>query len=59
MASQLALRCWPNVGIVAIGSGRRANVGIPSPALLQYVGILSERNGWHNVVGRRFLSGHR
>ena len=47
------------VGIVAIGSRRRANVGIPSPALLRYVGILSERDGWHIVVCRCFVSGHR
>ena len=40
------------VGIVAIGSRRGANVGIPSPALLRYVGILSERDGWHIVVCR-------
>ena len=56
---QLALRRWPNVGIVAIGSRRRANVGIPSPALLRYVGILSERDGWRIVVCRCFVSGHR
>ena len=47
------------VGIVTIGSRRRANVGIPSPALLRYVGILSERDGWHIVVCRCFVSGHR
>ena len=39
--------------------GRRANVGIPSPALLRYVGILSERDGWRIVVCRCFVSGHR
>ena len=45
------------VCIVVFSSRHRANVGIPSPALLQYVNILSERGGWRIVVCRRFLSG--